>query len=695
MRRECGLSNTNKEKTKKKHRWIIPVVIVGLTGVLIAMGVINAGRQAREALANIETVQLQRIDLAQTLLVSGTVHSNSRQEIYAPSSLEILDVLVQQGSEVKQGDVLALLDTSTLQLDIRSAELNIESAEQALGSTQRDLGTSTATANNSVASSRIELENARRTYNEAKLQAESQPSAAVQSAKAELDIAQRKYDEQQREGMSATSVQSAKAELDIAQRKYDDMLSTAMKSATVQNAKMDYDTAQKNYARLVNDGDDAAIKNAWTAYTTAKDQLVTTITVNEATVKNADTVAKAKKAAYEAALAANQNQDDPAVKLAKMEMDVADNELASATASRVQATKQAQLNIDTTYQQYETTIKSQDDAVESAWNAREKARLNYESAIKNADESIVAAKDTLDRAALSYDSAVKAINDSLVNTKDALDRAAISYESALKNQSDALVNAQTALQRAQTSYDGALINQKSAQGKNADSARISLEQQRIALEKMQSQLNNATIIAPMDGTITFLNAGKGEYAAGLMFVLEDASDLTVKTTVGETEVGALVTGQDALVRTDGTGADQFAGKVSFISPAAQKNAAGETSDSTNVQFGLNVDITQKDPRVRIGMNARLTIMMENKADVLAAPIEAITSTDQGDVLYALVEGQWTAVPVTLGLQNDTMVEVSGPDITDGMTIAAYGNPLEGAAPPAIQAMAGMRGRLDD
>lgn len=660
------------------------------------MGIINAGRQAREALANIETVQLQRIDLAQTLLLSGTVHSNSRQEIYAPSSLEILDVLVQQGSEVKQGDVLALLDTSTLQLDIRSAELNIESAEQALGSTQRDLGTSTATANNSVASSRIELENARRTYDEAKLQAESQPSAAVQSAKAELDIAQRKYDEQQREGMSATSVQSAKAELDIAKRKYDDMLSTAMKSATVQNAKMDYDTAQKNYARLVNDGDDAAIKNAWNAHNAAKDQLVTTITVNEATVKNADTVAKAKKAAFDAALAAaNQNQEDAAVKLAKMEMDVANNELASATANRTQATKQAQLNIDTTFEKYETTIKSQDDAVESAWNAREKARLNYESAIKNADESIVAAKDALDRAALSYDSAVKTINDSLTNTKDALDRAAISYESALKNQSDALVNAQTALQRAQTSYDGALINQKSAQGKNADSARISLEQQRIALEKMQSQLNNATIIAPMDGTITFLNASKGEYAAGLMFVLEDASDLMVKTTVGETEVGALVTGQDALVRTDGTGADQFAGKVSFISPAAQKNAAGETSDSTNVQFGLNVDITQKDPRVRIGMNARLTIMMENKADVLAAPIEAITTTDQGDVLYALVDGQWTAVPVTLGLQNDTMVEVSGPDITDGMTIAAYGNPLEGAAPPAIQAMAGMRGRVDD
>lgn len=676
------------EKTRgKKRRWLIPVSIGGVILILAVAGVANAMRNAREALTQVETVTLERTDLVQTLLVSGTVHSNSREEIAAPSSLKVLDVLVDAGSVVKQGDVLAVLDTRTLELDIRSAKLSIENAQNTLDSTAKDLGISAASANNSIASARVELESAQRSYDDAKAQAESQPSAAVQSAKAELDIAQRKYDELEREGLGAASVKSAKAELDTAQRKYDDVLATAMKSAAVQSAKMDYDTAQKKYAEVVNDGADEAISNAWKAHTNAKDQLVTTTTVNNAAVSKAQAeVVEAQKKLENVS-----GEGDAAKELAELQLKLAKEALASAQASMQQAVKQAQLNIDTTFSQYESTIDAQDDAVESAWNAREKARLNYESAVKNADESIVSAKEALDRAALSYDNAVKAVNDGLVSAKDALDRAAISYESALKNQSDALANAHTAFKRAQTSYESARINQSSAQGKNTDSARIALEQQQITLEKLEQQLENATMIAPMDGTVTYCNAAKGEYAAGLMFVIEDVNDLTVKTSVGETDVGALEMNQQALVRTDGTGEEQFTGEVAYISPAAEKTAAGETSGSTNVLFGVRVDITQPDPRVRIGMNARLTILMDEKKDVLAVPVEAVTLTEQGDTIFIMQDGAWQAVAVTLGMQTDTMVEISAQGLSEGMTIAAYGNPLEKVQSSALQVMGGMRG----
>ena len=74
------------------------------------------------------------------------------------------------------------------------------------------------------------------------------------------------------------------------------------------------------------------------------------------------------------------------------------------------------------------------------------------------------------------------------------------------------------------------------------------------------------------------------------------------------------------------------------------------------------------------MNAKLNIILEETADVLTVPYDAIQQDENGNgVIYAVEHTEnggviKTAIPVTVGVEGDYYVEVSG-DIKEGMEIS--------------------------
>jgi HlyD family secretion protein len=110
---------------KKKRTWII----IGIVAVLVAAGGVYFatrqtanGQAGRNFLANTQTAQVIRTTLSNSVDSTGSLNPESRAPLSFGTSGTVAQVKVNVGDRVKQGDVLASLDMTDLQLKVTQAE---------------------------------------------------------------------------------------------------------------------------------------------------------------------------------------------------------------------------------------------------------------------------------------------------------------------------------------------------------------------------------------------------------------------------------------------------------------------------------------------------------------------------------------------------------------------------------------------
>jgi len=75
-----------------------------------------------------------------------------------------------------------------------------------------------------------------------------------------------------------------------------------------------------------------------------------------------------------------------------------------------------------------------------------------------------------------------------------------------------------------------------------------------------------------------------------------------------------------------------------------------------------------DDRIKPGMTAAVNIIVDEKADILVVPNDAIVSIDGQEQVFVSRNGAYVAVPVTLGSYSDYYSEVINADIEEGELI---------------------------
>ena len=165
--------------------WLVAILALGLVGLLffsVFWG--NSGSLTPATVLRLSTLEL-------TVEADGLVESAHKYEIHAPSSLKVSELYVKEGDSVRAGDLLALLDTEALSMEIQRAELSIQSAETNMTSEQTALANSVTSARNAVASADLALQAAKREY--ASLLSRQGVEPAVELASVNLDAAQRAH----------------------------------------------------------------------------------------------------------------------------------------------------------------------------------------------------------------------------------------------------------------------------------------------------------------------------------------------------------------------------------------------------------------------------------------------------------------------------------------------------------------------
>jgi multidrug efflux pump subunit AcrA (membrane-fusion protein) len=125
---------------KKAVPWIAVVVIAG--GGFAYWATAGSGSQAQQAAVQIRWVSVHRGNVAQTVALSGTL--NPAKEATLTASGKLLSVSVKAGDKVKKGQVIAKVDPSSYEVQLRQAQAQLASAEARLAQAKQPAATGRA-----------------------------------------------------------------------------------------------------------------------------------------------------------------------------------------------------------------------------------------------------------------------------------------------------------------------------------------------------------------------------------------------------------------------------------------------------------------------------------------------------------------------------------------------------------------------
>ena len=205
----------------------------------------------------------------------------------------------------------------------------------------------------------------------------------------------------------------------------------------------------------------------------------------------------------------------------------------------------------------------------------------------------------------------------------------------------------------------------------------------IDLDSKKKKLDECSIIAPIDGVITEINASAGNTSISNLFKIENTNTLNVVAYVKEVDISKIQIGQTAEIRTDSTGDQIIYGKVSKISQFLKEddNLLDLTDDSNDKESEYEVAIAIDNfiDEFKLGMNANVNIILDETPDAYMVPCESIfKDSEDNDCLYIAEKNDSSdytikQIPVTVGSESDLYAEISGEEIKDNIIILT--NPL--------------------
>ena len=194
-------------------------------------------------------------------------------------------------------------------------------------------------------------------------------------------------------------------------------------------------------------------------------------------------------------------------------------------------------------------------------------------------------------------------------------------------------------------------------------ARAQVAQAKAAADRAAEDVANATIRAPIRGTVlsrdveigspvsSILNLGAN---ATLVMTLGDIDQVFVRGKVDEADIGRVRLGQPARIRVETFKDKVFNGRVTQISPMGV-----EKDNVTN--FEVKVSIGNPGKALKANMTANAEIVLEEHANALIVPEAAVTYDAQKnafvDVVSPGAKNGRKKTPVKLGVGNGTKIQV--------------------------------------
>ena len=670
--------------------------IIGIT--LLVLAVLAAGTwwalnpgdgsaRASTGEADTMTAAVTRGSIEELVGATGSVAAESQASLIFLLSGQVDDIYVEEGDRVEEGQVLARIDSGTLDDQVARAEASLATAQ-------------------------ARLVQARRPASEAEIAA---AQAAIDGAKANLAKAQRPAGEAEIAAAQA-AIDGAKANLAKAQR--------SASEAEIAAAQAVIDGTKANLAKAQRSASEDEIAVAQAAINGAKANLAKVQRpASEDEIAAAQAVVDGAKASLSRVLAGASEED---LQAAKLGVDSANNQLWGAQAQRdsiagdprqsgAQAdAAEAQVHVAAVaVQQAQVALAKvqkppfpEDTAVARSQVDQAEAQL-AQLLDRTKPEDVVAAQSQVDQAEAQLAQILDrpkpedvAAAQSQVDQADAqlvqlLDRPKPEDVAAAQSQVDQ-AEAQlaqsvdrpkpedTAAAQSQVDQAEAQLAQLLDRPKPEDTgvAEAQVREAQLAVAQAQGTLEDASLLAPFAGTVLEVLVDRGEWASASMpaIVLADTDDLILKVNVDEIDVAQLAGGQTTRLTFDALTGQEIDGTLTRIFPASTRVGGA-------VAYGVEIRFSAGDLPVRIGMTADVDIVTVEAKDALLVPNRAITADREAGRYYVTRRdrsGKTERIEIKIGLRDDHFTQViDGLNENDSLVLAQIVGENENAFEPPM------------
>lgn len=619
-----------------------------------------------ETISENQVVTLKKGSVTNSVSEKGKVVPSNSVEVFAEKSLPVTEVNVKVGDKVKKGDVIAKLDSSSIEQQLKSRKAQKEA-------TDKNVSAQISAAKKRLSEAVTGQKNGK---NPALVAAETSLTQAMDqylAAEKSYNDFKRSIDERYNQGIVAEkdSRQNLAHQEEATDLRYKQLVEdiNSNRNKIAENRSLardssrskdylqsDLDNAKRRLTEIgieisesqgkitekqgqIVGGENPNVKGNYNNNNkpSVKNQGMNTGTLEEKIAENTPGGEKIDTAKIQREI------DDLKNKIKSLTREQSETEILIGKISEDLATAKAD----------EQKYDSQAEALEKEVEGQEKQVESTELEVKKAKEDLYNDADKALKAKKSRQDELKTLEKNLETAKNNYDNAKKNLEST----KDQVANEISGLR------DN--LNTAKAGANNLDNVEI---------ENLSEELDKVMIKAPADGTVTEVPAKEGQVPTGYLAKIETIDKLRIESQVKEYDKNSISVGTEVEITSDSLVGEVFRGKVISIDPAPMPVSEDNKSGEVLYKTVIEIDEGQEE-KLAPGMTLRVKYILSQEKDTFKVPSDAIFDRDGKSYVLGLKnigkdDYQVEKVEVIRGLENDAETAIKSKDLKEGDKVLA-------------------------
>ena len=626
-----------------------------------------------ETISPNQVVTLKKGSVTNSVSEKGKVVPSNSVEVFSEKSLPVTEVKVKVGDKVKKGDIIARLDSSSIEQQLRSRKAQkaatdknlsaqISAAKkrlsEALSGQKTGKNSALVAAETSLTQAMDQYLSAEKSYNDFKRSLEERYNQGI--------VAEKDSRENLAHQEESTDLRYKQlvADLNNNKNKIAENRSLAQNSSRAKDyLQGDLDNAKRRLAEI-----GIEIKDEQGRLAEAQEK-VTAFQTNITTAGAEKDKLNLEKATEKDPKKLIEIENE----IAKKNSQIEENKKALAAINFDEIKRSANENINRltkTQSELEiqigkisedlATAKADEQKYDSQAEALEKEVEGQVKQVETTELEVKKAKEDLYNDADKALKAKKSRQDELKTLEKNLETAKNNYENAKKN-----------LESTKTQ----VANEISGLRDNLNTAKAGANStDEVEIQNLSEELEKVMIKAPADGTVTEVPAKEGQVPTGYLAKIETIDKLRIESQIKEYDKNAISVGTEVEITSDALVGESFKGKVISIDPAPK--ASSSENKSSEVLYKTVIEIEEgKEEKFSPGMTLRVKYILSQEKDTFKVPSEAIFERDGKSYVLGLKnigknDYQIQKAEVTKGLENDAETAIKSKDLKMGDKVLA-------------------------
>ena len=649
----------------KKHKKKI-IGVVALLVILIGVkSMFFKGNTNENILPLEDTTLLTKKDFKESVTENGIVKSETTSQVYAQKTLPVKEIFVKVGDTVKEGDIIASLDSSSIeqQLATRSAAVSqssktanaqIKNAQDRLNEAikNKENGTNSqiVAATNALTSAYDAWQGAEKAYEDYKRSLEEGYNAEINasnSSMTQLENSKKSSElnlNQAREKLSKIQSDMSNS-YDMANRKNMELRDLKNRDNFISSRINDLNSQIQS---LSNSGDntpsiDVSYEKISEIDLKIQDLEREKLNVDETRKIELQNTIDGLKGEREELVKlidkGSTNTPNSGVDINSLKRELETLQKESSDLKERIATVTADKS------KYETEAETYSKQISSANQEIEQQSLAYEAADKNLAEGI---KSNLNSDKLRQDQ-LKTLRKSADDLKNA-------YESAVKSLDVTKVGVDNEINSLKNALKLAEASKDTSSG--------------VEIKYLKEDLAKTKVKSPISGTITENNLIIGQVPTDYVAKVETLNKKIVKSQIKEYDLNNITIGMEVEITSESLGKDKkYKGRVISINPTPIKVTGQDASGESKYETEISIE-NDGDNLIKAGMNVRVKYIIKEMKDVITVPTSSVYTKNSKDfvMIYSEKENMIKEVPVEVLAENEFESVVKGNDLKENIRV---------------------------